>query len=73
MHTTTGPVGRSYRKETSRPDAEATAPATQDTMASMPYRRVNWNAMAAGTTRNENTSRTPAIGTEKVITIPNVR
>ena len=29
--------------------------------------------MAAGTTRKEKTSSTPAIGTEKVMTMPNER
>ena len=58
---------------TPRPAAEASAPANQETSASGPWRRVNWNAIAAGTTRNEKTSSTPAIGTENVITIPNER
>lgn len=72
-HTITGPVGKSYWNDNARPPADASTPAPQDSSASPRWCVVNWNATAAGTTRKENTSSTPAIGTDSVITTPNDR
>ena len=48
-------------------------PVSQEVIARYFWLEVNWNAAAAGTTRNEKTSSTPAIGTERVITTPKLR
>src|ERR1700704_3751249 len=68
--TVTAPVGASSRKEPNIPTALATAPATQPTANATPIRDENKPPTKAGTMRQQNTSRHPAVLTEEVTNRP---
>src|SRR5206468_4329848 len=73
MHTTSGPVGRSFVYESHRPRIDASAPELHAMIVSFRLSAVNRFAITAGTTRKLKTISTPAMGTANVITTPNDR
>ena len=69
--TVTAPVGASSRKDPNIPAALAAAPAIQPITSATPMCEENRLPTSAGTKRNQNTSKTPAVATEEVTTTPN--
>ena len=69
--TIVAPVGRSHRYDANRPATLTTAPTVQPMASRDATPLASKAATAAGTTRNEKTSSTPARRTELVTTTAN--
>jgi len=67
-----GPAARSSRKEASNPNRQAAIPNTQPIIMRCAVFLTQKSAATAGMVNSENTSKTPAILTAEVTTIPKV-